>query len=41
MTFEYEKLLLLKSPHNKVVSNIVAAKKTKNKSNIYVRAILR
>ena len=43
MTFEYEELLLLKSPQNKVVSNIaITAKKEKLVRHIiYAKGILR
>ena len=44
ITFEYEKLLLLKSPQNKVASNIAITKQNKTKQVrhiIYVRIILR
>ena len=34
MTFEYEKLLLSKSPQNKVASNIAITQKKKNKLEI-------
>ena len=34
MTFEFEKLLLLQSPQNSAVSNIVINGKKKNKSKI-------
>ena len=33
MTFEYEKLLLLKSPQNKEASNIVVIKKNQKKTS--------